>query len=179
MTYTATLQNVIEIPWTSMELIRIGRVPAGLGEPSRYLLIEKDGVPALRVDVYLADSLRFKELIVWNDFVLVGLSSLVHVIDPSTRRIQEVPCEGGFFRFFPLSDCILIATDFHLIRLDAQCQVSWRCLEIGINGIDIRRIVNKTIYGNGGSDPRDGLSGFEIDLETGRQLRRDMDLCWV
>ena len=69
----AAFQTVINAAWTKLEPIRVGAISTGLGTPDIYVLVEDDGSPLVRIDVYAEEADHtFQEVIVWEGFVVIG-----------------------------------------------------------------------------------------------------------
>lgn len=112
-------------------------------------------------------------------FVVLGWSKSVYMINLQTRIVEVVDCDCGFCYLYPFDNFLLIASASELIRLESEGNEVWRCRNLAVDGVVINRIENGIIYGNGEWDPPSGWRGFEVNLETGQRIRREMNLCWV
>jgi hypothetical protein len=64
---TASFHSFADPPWERFNPLRVGCIPTGLGTPNAYVLIENDGRPFIRVDVYGdEDCYAFEEIIVYG-----------------------------------------------------------------------------------------------------------------
>jgi hypothetical protein len=150
-----------------MAAIRVGRVPTGQPEPQQYVTVERDGRPVARIDAYAEYSGPFTELITWHRFVVLGWDAGAHLVDPATREVRNVECDGYFGQFYPLRDRLLIATASELICVDERGEKLWRRGELGIDGIIVTSTSEGVISGQGEWDPPGGWRPFRLSLASG------------
>lgn len=168
--YTATLHTAIDPPWTHLEPLRIGPIPTGEGTPQAFVLVKRDGLPHLRIDAYAPFDGPFRELTVWQSLVVLGWSDAVHLIDPGTRRVTNIVCDGYFGNLYIDDDCLLIASSTELIRIDAQARETWRCAGLAVDGVLVHNVAEGVIEGSGEWDPPGGWQPFRIALDTGTPI---------
>ena len=170
--YSLALHAVIDPPWRAMEPIRVGPVPSGLPTPAMFLLVECDGRPHTRVDIYAEyHAGPFIDLIVWGEFVVLGWNDVVHLIDPAARTASSIPCDGYFGYLHPVGDRLLIASASELIHLGPHGEELWRRGGLGIDGVVIEGIVDGIVEGSGEWDPPGGWHPFRVLLATGESPR--------
>jgi hypothetical protein len=165
--YSASLQNTIEDPWTSMNPLRVGRVPTSGGTPDAFVTVESDGRPFLRIDAYSAWRGPFCQVHVWRDSVVLGWSDVVHVVHAASQRVRNVRCDGYFGHLYPYDRCLLIASASELVCLNENAEEVWRRADLGIDGVIIDRVEYGVIKGQGEWDPPNGWRPFQLAAGTG------------
>lgn len=168
--YRATFQGSLDDPWRFMDPIRVGRVPTGEPEPNAYVTVERDDAPVARIDAYADYRGPFQDLIAWGRFVVLGWAEIVHLIDPLTRQVRDVECNGYFGHLYPLGDRLLVATASELICLDGLGEVLWRRDDLGIDGVIVDSTSDGVIRGQGEWDPPGGWAPFCVSLVDGTLL---------
>jgi hypothetical protein len=164
------LRPTIDPPWTAMEPIRVGVVPAGCGTPDEYVTVELDGRPLARVDAYCGDFSPFTQVVTWGRFVVLGCGRRVHLVDPAARRVLDVECDGYFGHLYPLDEHLLVATASELICLDTHGDTRWRRDDLGIDGVIVDAVTAGVVTGQGEWDPPGGWRPFRLSLADGRPL---------
>ena len=118
-------------PWTTMQPLRLGKLPSGLGTSDLFVTISDDDRPLLRVDLYGDSSLEtfgFQDALVWRDHVFVGYGHRVYVIDPKKPSGFEILLGIGngfsyFGAFYASQDYLLVASGDSLLRLSHNGKV--------------------------------------------------------
>src|SRR5688572_4850590 len=125
--YSASIQAFIDDPWRAMNPIAVGRIPTGGGAPE-YVVVTREGEPFARIDLYIKGDVRgpFVEVVSWARFVVVGIDSAAHLVDPATREVRTVACDFYFGHIYPLEDRLLIASASELICMDPDGRELWR-----------------------------------------------------
>lgn len=166
--YRAVAVETITEPWLSMEPIRAGAIPDGLGTADLFVTVDHDGRPFARVDYYLTPGCRtFTEAIAWGRFVVVGASGAAHLIDPRSREVRSIPFETYFGNFHPLPDRLLIAGASELVCLDERGEILWKRDDLGIDGVIVDRVEDGIVHGQGEWDPPGGWRPFQLALSSG------------
>jgi hypothetical protein len=169
---TASFQNVADPPWNHVKSLRVGAVPTGLGTPSAYILIENDGAPFMRVDVYGSeDCYAFEDVIVWREFVVIGFGSRVHLINCQTQETRAFELDSYFGHFYPGYDWLIIASGCRLSLIDPTGRIAWKTEELGLDGVIVDSIEGNIIRGQGEWDPPGGWRPFQVRLDTGAVRR--------
>jgi hypothetical protein len=165
----ASLTNAIDRPWTDMEPVRVGVVPPGRGTPDAFVTVERGGQPMLRIDAY-AKSFPgpFREAIVWKSFAVLGCSDVVHLIDPESRLVQTIRCDGYFGHLYPTEHSLLVADASRLICIDQGGRPAWESAVLGIDGVVVDQVRDGVIFGQGEWDPPGGWKPFRLSLASGR-----------
>ena len=167
--YRVTFQGSLDDPWRFMDSIRVGPVPTRGPEP-HYITVERDGLPVARIDAYADHRGPFTELITWGRFVVLGWDAVVHLIDPLTRQVLDVHCNGYFGHLYPLADRLLIGTASELTCLDDRGAILWRRPDLGIDGVIVDSTGEGVIRGQGEWDPPGGWQPFRVSLDDGTLL---------
>jgi hypothetical protein len=161
-------QPTIELPWTTMQPLRLGRVPSGVGTADLFVTISADDFPVLRVDLYGNAFASANDAIVWREHVFVGFGDAVYVIDTEARSGVAVRLPSYFAAFYPGTDYLLIASGAELLRLAPSGEVLWRAHDLALDGVVVERVENGLISGEGEWDPPGGWRPFTLRLETGQ-----------
>jgi len=168
---TASFQNVVAPPWERIKPLRVGRVPTGLGTPNAYVLVENDGAPFIRVDVYGdEDCYAFEDVIIWREFVVIGFGSRVHMINCQTQEIISFELDSYFGHFYPGAERLIIASGYTLLLIDPTGRVAWKTEELGLDGVIVDSIEGAFIHGRGEWDPTGGWRPFRVRLDTGEKI---------
>src|SRR5215469_1766722 len=106
-------RNVIGSPWTEMEPVRVGPVPAGKPTPDVFVIAEENGKPVLRVDVYLdhaSEQSAFAESIAWKHWIVIGIGHHLHLAPLTANNPSTFDLNGYFGHLYPLDLCLLVAS---------------------------------------------------------------------
>jgi hypothetical protein len=160
-----------DTPWTRMEPIRIGRIPTGRGTPDRFVAVESDEGPVLRVDLYRSsdECFAFEEVCTWSDFVVVGWGHHVYLIAPQTRAVSALDLGSYFGHLYPTAAYLLVASAERLFRVEPDGSLLWRSDALGIDGIVVDHVADGIIRGKGEWDPPGGWQPFQVSLSSGQR----------
>lgn len=88
---TITWLDSIDPPWLALHPSRIGDVPSGRGTPARYIVLERNGQPALRVDAYPSSNecFAFNDAVLWREFLVVGWGECFYLVDVNSGAITK------------------------------------------------------------------------------------------
>ena len=163
--------------WLTTPARRLGPVPATEPTPDSYVLVEKAGTPALRIDVYLKPDALYRETMAlhWGDWIAVGCSDSVYLVPLTDTSVREVSLgDSGpwdyFSGFWPTDEILLAVSGRGLVRIEPDGSVRWRNDNLGLDGIDVKSVSAGAITGLGDWDPPGGWKPFEIDTDTGAAL---------
>jgi hypothetical protein len=166
---TASFQNFADPPWERVKPVRVGCVPTGLGTPDAYVLVENDGAPLIRVDVYGdEDCNAFEDVIVWREFVVIGFGARIHMVNYQTQETITFELDSYFGHFYPGDEWLIIATGERLLRIGLTGSVEWKTEVQGLDGVIVDSIKDNLIHGQGEWDPPSGWRPFQVRLDTGR-----------
>ena len=186
--WNLTLSNYIKLffsqtigeNWIKLSPIRLGIVPINLPTPDDYLLLEKDGIAQLRIDIYIGqESCVYKNALIWNTWLVVGIGEKVYFIDINDRHFEEYRLEAYFCALYTKNsfknlsstdDLLLIASATDLLRFDINAKIIWHVKNLGIDGVIVKDIYNSTVIGVGDWDPPCGWKKFKISLNTGSNV---------
>ena len=168
----AKFQSTIDRPWTSLEPVRVGKIPAGQGTPDEYLLVSEQGTPLLRIDIYLdtSESQTFREAVAWREWIAVGFGDRTYLVSASGRPTVFIPLGSYFGHLYPGGDGLLVASAERLLCVGASGELVWVSGQLGIDGVIVSGIERKVVAGEGEWDPPGGWRPFKIDLDTGSMM---------
>lgn len=166
----------IDSPWTTMQPVRLGRVPSGFGTADLFVTIRDDDRPLLRVDLYgdsASETFAFQDALVWGDRVFAGYGHKVYVIDPKKQSGSEILLGSGcgnFAAFYATQDYLLVASGESLLRLSPDGKLLWRAPRLGVDGVTVTTVESETIQGEGQWDPPGGWKRFALRLDSGDSI---------
>lgn len=166
---TAEFRTAIWEPWTSLEPVRVGKVPSGVGTPDLYVIIDA-GEKLLRVDAYLSlyeCGGPFQEVVIWRDIVVIGCCHHVFLVPLQGDKVATIDLDGYFGQVYLNGEVLLVASQYRLFRLSPNGKVIWTSQELGIDGVKIDRIQDGLVHGRGEWDPPDGWKEFAVRLDSG------------
>jgi hypothetical protein len=155
-----------------MQPIRVGRVPSGAGTPGVFVTVERDGVPFARIDAWPLSAGPFTQIETWKTFVVLGWSDYAHVVDPLTREVTSIECDGYFGHIYPIDDRLLIADASRLVCLSDCRERVWQTASLGIDGVVVNEVRNGIITGQGEWDSPGEWKAFRLTLATGELAAR-------
>lgn len=170
--FSISAENVIETAWLKTKSIAVGQVPPVSGTPALFVLIEKDGVPYLRVDLY-ADSeqiICFQETIIWKSWAIVGYGNYIHFVSTANGAAKSIELDDYFGHLYPYDDFLLAASGTSLFKISDRADIIWKSPDLGIDGVLVKTISNNVIFGEGEWDPPGGWRSFQISCSTGLEV---------
>jgi len=170
-TLEVAIRTTIDGPWLGLDPIRIGSEPSGLGTPDAYATVQQDGLPYLRVDIYLHPG-AFTEAHVHGRSVLIGFGDHAFVVQCDSRSVTAFPLEGYFGAFCLSKPALLIASACRLWRITPAGDVIWKSDDVGIDGVIVEAVTDRWIDGQGEWDPPGGWRPFRVDVRTGKTAPR-------
>ncbi|MDX1927833.1 MAG: hypothetical protein SFV81_15020 [Pirellulaceae bacterium] len=161
--------DAIDRPWLKLEPYRIGDIPAGLGTPAQYILLEIDGQPAIRVDAYPSSNecFAFQDAILWHGFLVVGWGHCVYLIDVDFGVIIKHQLGSYFGHLYAQQEYLLVASSEQLVNIRQDGRILWTSDTLGIDGVIVLDVSNGIITGDGEWDPPGDWRPFRIFLDSG------------
>lgn len=152
-----------------MEPVRLGAVPDGLGTPDRYLTVEDDDGPRLRVDIYSSvdECHAYEELQIWSGCVILGRGHHLYIVGPREPRTTVIDLGSYFGHIYPGDGFLLVASAERLMRVRPDATVLWASGPLGIDGVIVDEVTGGIIKGRGEWDPPGGWRPFRLSLESG------------
>jgi hypothetical protein len=166
--YRAEIHNTVDETWVALQPIRVGNVPKGADTPGVYVTVEQHGVPFARVDAWPMSAGPFTQTETWKNFVVLGWNDCVHLIDPRTREVTTVKCDGYFGHLYSAGDHLLIADASRLVCINERGERVWESDRLGIDGVVVDAVLDRVIVGQGEWDPPGGWRPFRVSLESGK-----------
>jgi len=162
--------SVIDPPWTQMMPVRLGEVPSGLGTPDRFLTVESEEAPLLRIDLYQSSNecFAFEEVYLWSDFVAIGWGHHLFLVSLRSRQIFDVDLGSYFCHMYPATDYLLVTSAERLFCLALDGSLLWRSGSLGIDGVIVSQVDGGMVQGQGEWDPPGGWRPFSVSLRTGK-----------
>lgn len=166
----ARVSGAIDAAAVEFDPVRVGRIPATLGTPDRYVTVADDDRLVLRVDVYSygADCFAFENAIVWRGNLVVGFGSHVHAVCIATRAAVSVPLECYYGDFYATADYLLIASGERLFRMEPDRSILWKSPVLACDGVVVHDAGPPVIRGEGEWDPPGGWRPFAVSALDGR-----------
>jgi hypothetical protein len=173
---TASFQHFADSQGEYVKSVRVGCVPTELGTPDVYVLVENDGVPFIRVDVYGdEDCYAFEDVIAWREFVVIGFGSRVHLVNYQTQEAITFELDSYFGHFYPGDEWLILASGSRLLRIGPTGRIEWKTEELGLDGVIVDRVEGDLIQGQGEWDPPDGWRPFQVRLNPGERITEFSD----
>jgi hypothetical protein len=170
--FSITTENVIDTPWLSTKNIAVGQVPRTLGTPDLFALIEKDGNPYLRADLYVGEeTICFQEMIIWKAWAVIGYGDHVHFISTTHDTAKSIELDCYFGSLYPYDDFLLAASGMSLYKIDERADLIWKSADLGIDGVLVHDISDNVIFGEGEWDPPGGWKPFRINCSFGLEIK--------
>lgn len=128
-----------------------------------------NGQPTLRVDVYDLESASqpFADAQIWSGYLVIGYGYTVYLIHLIDRQSISVELDAYFGYLYPTDSDLLIASGEKVLCISSSGHVRWTSRVLGIDGVVVTGIIDRTIYGEGEWKPPDGWHPFQLDLATG------------
>jgi hypothetical protein len=164
-------RETIDEPWLSVEPIRLGKIPSGLGTPDFYVTATTPAGP-IRIDFY-SDSETvhlFQDAIIWENNIVIGYADRLTLIEFDNREVRTIHLEWHFGSLRVEDNFLLVASASRLRKLSSNGDVAWTSEELGVDGVVIDKIENGIIAGQGEWDPPGGWRPFTISLDSGQRL---------
>ncbi|MDZ4403681.1 hypothetical protein [Prosthecobacter sp.] len=165
----AHLSTTIDEKILPLELVRVGRVPAGLATPDCHVAVSDAGGPIFRVDVHASRPacFAFQEAILWRDILLIGFGEEVHAVSLSDRSAHTLELGAYFGHFYPTADYLLIASGERLFRMEPDRSIRWKSEPVGMDGVVVDEAGPTVVRGEGEWDPPGGWRPFAISAVDG------------
>jgi len=164
--------SVIDPPWTLMKPIRIGHVPAALSTADRFVTVDSEQGPLLRVDLYRSseESSTFEQLCMWSGFIAIGWGHHLYLVKPLTREASALDLGSYFGRMYATEQRLLVASAECLCCVGPHGSLLWRSDTLGIDGVVVDQVLDGKVHGQGEWDPPGGWRPFSVSLYTGREV---------
>lgn len=163
---TAEMHGMVEAPWLEAPIVRVGDVPSHLPTPDVYVTVPDDDQPLLRVDVYAKVPFSFREVIVWEGWIVIGFGYDLHLVRPEGGSTKSVSLGFYFQHLYPTGDRLLVASGENVFCLSSDGGIAW-VKDVGLDGVIIDRVEDDVVCGQGEWDPPGGWKPFQVSLTTG------------
>jgi hypothetical protein len=169
---TAEFREAISEPWLSLEPVRVGKPPSGLGTPDVYVIVDA-GETLLRIDVYSPGDERcapFQEVLIWGDLVVIGFGHHAFLVPLHGGQPGTIDVGSYFGHLYAKDDVLIVASESRLFRIARNGELIWTSPEVGIDGVEVDRIEDGVVYGQGEWDPPGGWKPFVVRLDAGERV---------
>jgi len=169
-----TFQQTIEPPWSEVNPLRVGKIPAGSGTPDVFVCVEAPDGTRRRVDIYAdraEETFCFQEAVFWQQWLAIGFGHRLYLLSGEQDPPIIFPLDSYFGHLYPTGSFLLVATasQLHCFNPDGTCK--WSSPDLGLDGVIIHEIGPDTIRGEGEWDPPGGWKAFQIRCATGELLK--------
>ena len=166
---TIEFHDAISEPWISTPAVRVGKLPAGLGTPDRYVTVDS-GESQFRIDIYVPGDERcapFEEALIWRTSVVIGLGHYVFLVPLDTGDPKTIDVGSYFGQLHFKDDVLLVASESRLFRVARSGELIWTTQELGVDGVTVDRIQDGIVYGKGEWHSPGGWKPFRVSLDSG------------
>lgn len=155
--------------------VRLGDVPTGDPTPERYITIEDDGTPQVRIDLYYdgsrhPQSFAFEDAIIWGEWLVIGFGEQVFLVRLRDQQTSTIDLGSYFGHLYPFASCLLAASAERLFGVRGDGKLAWTTDILGIDGVIVQRVVGNAIEGEGEWNPPGDWRPFRVDIGTGKLL---------
>ena len=166
------MKAVINPPWTSMEPVRLGQLPGGLGTADQFVTLEDELEPLLRVDLYCVDDecYAFEKPLIWQDFLVIGWGHHLYILEFNGHQVLTIALDSYFASLYPFEDFLLVSSAENLNCIERNGTLRWQSCRLGIDGVIIDRVEDGIIHGQGEWNPPNGWRYFRLNLKTGENV---------
>ena len=169
----ATFRAFLDPPWTSIEPLRLGCVPKGLGAADRFVTVESGQGPLLRVDLYkdTDECFTFEDVRLWSSFVVIGWGHRIYLVTPHPRKVSAFDLGSYFGHMYEAENYLLVASAEHLFCIERDGSLGWQSTSLGVDGVIVDRVEGDVVQGQGELDPPGGWRPFSVSLRSGQILK--------
>lgn len=164
----AKFQNSIEQSWFGLQAIQVGEVPETPRTADCFVIVEDEGEPRIRMDIYGNSQSTFHDAIVWKRSVVIGWGYDVHFVEIENGHTKTVPLESYFGYLYPSDNFLLVASGEKLFLFNEEAQLQWISDELGIDGVIVNQFNDELICGEGEWDPPGGWKAFQVKVDSGK-----------
>ena len=171
MTLTAAFAAELAPPWTALEPVDLGGVhPRGVA-PTRYVVVEGDGV-VLRCDLYPngPECHPFEDTQTWRGLLLIGYGCHLYVVNLATRTVMTHRFRSYFGALTVEPGYCLVASGFSLYRLGPNGDFLWANRDLASDGVIVSDVEGDVINGRGECDPPGDWRPFKVRLSDGATI---------
>jgi hypothetical protein len=166
----ATFHREVQVIWSEMEPVRVGEVRETPTTADGVVIVEENGEPRMRIDIYGNTHSAFCDTTIWKGLVVIGLDDKVHFVDVETRLANTVDLDSYFGHLYATDRFLLVASGERLFRFDERAELQWISDELGLDGVLVHDIDDDFISGDGEWDPPGGWKPFRVNVDSGRLI---------
>ena len=169
-----SFRNSIEFPWSNLKAVRIGCVPDSIPTPDKFVLIESDDIPILRVDIYLCmddDNFYIKGCVLdRNIFLCFG--NRLYCLSSVGKILNSIILKEGFVSIKPFDNSIFITTSRCLFKLESDGTIIWKSDDLGLDGVEIIAIKDREATVDALIDPTEKRMRYVVSIDSGKILSK-------
>src|SRR5579862_3148802 len=106
------------------------------GTPDIYVLLEQDGIPLSRFDVYSGEiSSPFSQAEIWKQWIVIGFSNFLYFFSLEKKNIISHQLHSYFGSLYPTPEKLLVASGTELLCFDGQAHLCWQRQNLAIDGV--------------------------------------------
>jgi hypothetical protein len=169
---TAKFAAALDLPWATVDAVALGAMPKPARTPDRYVLIDRNGTPLLRGDIYVHEpqAYPFEDIEVWNDLVVAGYAGALYCLHAGTRQTNRHALSGYFGHLYVEPSYCLATGASDIVRLNPDGSLMWRRDGCAMDGIIIHDVDGDTIAASAEWDPPGDWRPFKLRLSTGEPI---------
>jgi uncharacterized secreted protein with C-terminal beta-propeller domain len=116
----------------------------------------------------------FKEACILNDILAIGLYQFLYLFDLKRKQYIRRYEMAGYFGHLYLHNNRLYVTDSgNMYCITPNSNIVWENRNLGIDGVLVEEFQDDYILGSGEWDPPGGWVDFKLDINTGKQLKKN------
>lgn len=157
-------------PWTTMIGIMLRPPEVSKNSPDLYALVEQDGNPIMRLDLYAKEECSdFRDIIaVWKNWLIIAYCDCLYLVSLIDNTVHVHVLKGYFGSLEGLTDHLLVADARRLLCFSEEADLMWS-VDLGIDGV-IFAVDGDVIVGEAEVDPPGGWVPFRLALQSGKRL---------
>ena len=161
------------VPWIAMEGVQLGPFRLGKRIPNLHGLVEQNGVPLMRLDLYERGSCSdFRDAVaLWKQWLVIVYCDHLYLVSLRTNMVHDHPLEGYFGSLKGLADYLLVADARRLLCFDEDASLLWS-VDLGVDGV-VFDVLEDVVVGEAEIDPPGGWVPFRLALQSGERLHRE------
>ena len=169
LTINVQITTTISDAWLDVPSVSLGAVSSTVGTPNRYVLVKQDAKPHLRFDVCfsMGESSAFEDHLLWSERLILGVGHHVYLVNLESGATLGIDLGSYFGSFWLGEDFVLVSSAERVFKLGADCEMLWKSDRVGIDGVAIDAVSDRTIEGRADWDPPGGWRLFRLALQSG------------
>jgi hypothetical protein len=170
--YRIVFHTTLDAHWAQIEPVRIGSYLTNGRRADRFVTLESDEGPLLRIDLFRSgeECYAFEQGCIWSGWAAIGWGHHVYLVTLKTRQVSDLDLGSYFGHMYPTGEHLLIASAESLFCISLDGSLLWRSQPLGIDGVVVDEVKGGVIHGQGEWDPPGGWQPFSISIQTGKAV---------